>query len=98
MAKAHVLAYEKAEAANQRYLIASSNYSYQQVCDIIRANFPELRNLTPRGKTGAALPPVYALETSKSVEQLGMTWTPLERTIVDTVAQLLELQNMVGGK
>lgn len=92
VAKAHVAAYETPEAANQRYLIASSNYSYQQICDVIREKFPQLRGSTPKGDTGAALPPVYALDTSKATKQLGMTRTPLEKTIFDTVTQLLKLE------
>ncbi|KAL3952727.1 hypothetical protein ACCO45_012670 [Purpureocillium lilacinum] len=52
LAEAHVLALEKPAAAGKRYLIANSAYSYQQVCDIIRENFPQLRELTPEGIAG----------------------------------------------
>lgn len=97
VATAHVLAFEKPEAANQRYLISSSAYNYQQVCDIIREKFPELRAMTPKGKTGEPLPAVYQLDTSKAVNQLGMVFTPLEKTVVDTVNNLLELQKKLGG-
>ncbi|GJN69245.1 methylglyoxal reductase (NADPH-dependent) gre2 [Purpureocillium lilacinum] len=91
VAEAHVRALEESAAAGQRYLIANSAYSYQQVCDIIRENFPQFHNLTPRGTPGARLPPVYKLDTSKAVHQLGMSFRPREETIVDTVESLREL-------
>jgi nucleoside-diphosphate-sugar epimerase len=97
VATAHVLAFEKPEAANQRYLISSSAYNYQMVCDIIREKFPELRELTPKGKTGEPLPDVYMLDTSKATNQLGIVFTPLEKTVEDTVNNLLELQKKLNG-
>ncbi|KIW11772.1 hypothetical protein PV08_09044 [Exophiala spinifera] len=96
VALAHVLAFEKPQAANQRYLICSSAYSYQQICDVIREKFPELRSLTPEGKAGEPLPSVYKLDTSKAVEQLGITFTPLEKTIVGMVNSLLKLQKKLS--
>lgn len=92
VAEAHVLAYEKPEAAGQRYLIANSAYSYQQICDIIREKFPELQDLTPKGDTGAPLPHIYRLDTTKAATQLGIKFRPLQETVVDMVNSLLALQ------
>lgn len=92
VAEAHVLAYEKPEAAGQRYLIANSAYSYQQICDIIRDKFPELSDLTPKGNTGAPLPPAYQLDTSKAVKELGIKFRPLQETVMDMVNSLLKLR------
>lgn len=92
VAEAHVLAYEKPEAAGQRYLIANSAYSYQQICDIIRENFPQLHDLTPKGNTGAPLPPIYKLDTTKAENELGIKFRPLQETIVGMVNSLLQLQ------
>ncbi|KAL7953995.1 hypothetical protein V8C34DRAFT_317660 [Trichoderma compactum] len=80
LAEAHVLAFEKPEAAGQRYLVANSAYSYQQTCDIIWEKFPEQKELTPKGNTGAPLPPAYRLDTTKA------------ETIVDMVNSLLKLR------
>ncbi|OAQ62532.1 cinnamoyl-CoA reductase [Purpureocillium lilacinum] len=91
LAEAHVLALEKPAAAGKRYLIANSAYSYQQVCDIIRENFPQLRELTPAGIAGNPLPPVYKLDTSKAVQDLGVKFRSLEETIVSTVDSLLQV-------
>lgn len=92
VAEAHVLAFEKPQAAGQRYLIANSAYSYQQICDIIREKFPELQDKTPKGDTGAALPPIYKVDTTKAITELGIKFRPLQETVVDMVNSLLALQ------
>ncbi|KAL7941323.1 NAD(P)-binding protein [Trichoderma barbatum] len=92
LADAHVLAYEKPEAAGQRYLIANSAYSYQQICDIIRERFPQQSELTPKGNPGAPLPSSYQLDTTKAVTELGLKFRPLQETIVDMVNSLLKLR------
>ncbi|PNP46482.1 hypothetical protein THARTR1_10804 [Trichoderma harzianum] len=38
LAEAHVQAFEKPAAANQRYMITASAYSYQHICDTTKAN------------------------------------------------------------
>ena len=92
MAETHVLAYESPSAANQRYLTASSAYTYQQICDIIRAKFPELKVKTPEGHPGEPIPPVYSVDTSKVKKDLGAHFRSLEETIVDMVGNLKELE------
>jgi nucleoside-diphosphate-sugar epimerase len=92
VADAHVLAYESSSAANQRFLTASSAYTYQQICDIIRAEFPELRESTPEGEPGAPIPPVYSVDTSKATRELGAKFRPLMETIVDMVKSLRALE------
>ncbi|KAH7031528.1 uncharacterized protein B0I36DRAFT_363207 [Microdochium trichocladiopsis] len=92
LADAHVLAFETPEAAGQRYLTTTGNYSYQQVVDIIRREFPELQATTPEGEAGAPLPPVYRIDNSKAKKELGIKFTPLEKTIVDTVKSLRALK------
>ncbi|GAM40632.1 cinnamoyl-CoA reductase [Talaromyces pinophilus] len=91
VAEAHVLAFEKPAAAGQRYLISTSPYTYQQFCDIIREKFPQLQGSTPNGTPGAPLPPVYTLDTSKAIRELGIRFTPLEDTVIDTVDSLLKI-------
>ncbi|CAG9992129.1 unnamed protein product [Clonostachys byssicola] len=96
LAEAHVQAFEKPEAAGQRYLIANSSYSYQKIVDIIRDKFPELQEKTPKGDAGSQLPPVYQLDTSKAIRELGMVFRPLEETIVDTVTSLIAIQKSIS--
>ncbi|KAI5465031.1 hypothetical protein BGZ63DRAFT_350323 [Mariannaea sp. PMI_226] len=92
VAEAHLLAYEKLEAAGQRYLIATGQYTYQRICDIIREKFPELQQSTPKGDTGAAYPESYQLDTSKATQQLGIKFTPLEETITAAVESISKIQ------
>ncbi|TQW08981.1 cinnamoyl-CoA reductase [Cordyceps javanica] len=83
--EAHLNAFESPAAAGQRYLVASSAFSYQKFCDIVRAEFPKLRGSTPEGVVGEPLPPVYQLDTTKAKKELKMTFRPLEVTVKDTV-------------
>lgn len=97
VAKAHRLAYEIPDNAGQRYSITSGNYSYQMVCDIIRENFPEIKDRVPEGKPGSGLGQVvYKVDNSKAKKELGMTFRSLEETIIDTVKSLLELEKTTG--
>ncbi|KAI9873719.1 MAG: methylglyoxal reductase (NADPH-dependent) gre2 [Pleopsidium flavum] len=97
VAKAHRLAYESSQAANQRFFITSGSYSYQMVCDVIRKNFPELKDRTPAGKQGSGLgAEVYKVSNEKAKKELGLSFRSLEETIVDTVRRLLELERETG--
>ncbi|OJJ45980.1 hypothetical protein ASPZODRAFT_67391 [Penicilliopsis zonata CBS 506.65] len=91
-AHAHLRAFETPEAAGQRYLVSGSSYTYQQICDIIRAKFPALRDSTPEGAPGEPIPSAYKLDTRKVVNELGMKFRPLEETVTDTVMSLLTLK------
>ncbi|KAF4624136.1 hypothetical protein G7Y89_g14037 [Cudoniella acicularis] len=88
----HARAYESLEAAGQRYLCASSGYTYQQVADIIRKDFPEKRDLCPEGTPNAPYPDVYKVDNSKVKKDLGMEFRPLQTTIHDMVAQFIAIE------
>ena len=95
--RAHRLACEKLVAAGQRYLTTSGNYSYQMICDIIRENFPEIKDRVPVGKPGSGLgQEVYKVDNSKAKNELDMTFRSLEETIIDTARNLLELEKATG--
>jgi nucleoside-diphosphate-sugar epimerase len=98
LGEAHVRAYENPAAAGQRYLITSSGYTYQQVCDIIRRDFPELKDRTPEGTPGAPFPDVYKLSNEKAKRDLGMTFRSLETTIHDMVKEFLVVEKEMGTK
>lgn len=96
VAQAHLLAYQTPDAANQRYLIAAAAYSYQLFIDIIRARFPELAATTPKGNANKPLPDVYKLDTSKIKRDFGIKFLPMEKTVVDTVRSLRELERKLA--
>jgi hypothetical protein len=95
VANAHLLTYTTLAAANQRYMVAADSYSYQMFCDIIRANFPDLRTSTPKGEPGKLLPEVYRINNIKSVNDLGLEYRPMEQTVIDTVRSLKALEQML---
>jgi len=95
--EAHARAYESAEAAGQRYFCTGGGYTYQQVCDIIRTDFPEKRISTPEGTPGAPFPDnVYRVDNSKIKKELGMSFRPLQTTIHDQVAEFIALEKQAG--
>lgn len=93
VANAHLLAYETPAAEGQRFLIAAGNWSYQTACDIIRAEFPELKDKVPVGTPGAgAKEEVYRLDNSKARTVLGLKFRPVKETVTDCVRTLLRLE------
>ncbi|KAL1857329.1 hypothetical protein Plec18167_008406 [Paecilomyces lecythidis] len=93
VAEAHLLAYEKPAAAGERFLIAAGNWSYQTACDIIRAEFPELRDRVPVGTPGAGeKEDVYRLDNSKAKTVLGLKFRSTKETVTDSVKTLLRLE------
>ena len=99
VATAHRLAYEKSEAAGQRYFVTGGPYSYQEICDIVRKHFPEIKDKVPEGKPGSGNGGVkhYDLDNSKS-RKLGVEYRSLEQSMIDTTKNLLELEKRTGGK
>jgi nucleoside-diphosphate-sugar epimerase len=93
VAEAHLKAYQKDEAANQRFFVTGGSYSYQIICDILRKTFPELRDRVPEGKPGSGLgADVYKVDNSKAKRVLSLNFRSLEECIVDTVKSLLEVE------
>ena len=94
--EAHARAYETPEAAGQRYFCTAGGYTYQQICDIIRRDFPEKREVVPEGKPGAPYPDVYRLDNSKIKKELAMNFRDLRTTIDDQVKEFIELEKRTG--
>lgn len=92
LGEAHARAYESSAAAGQRYFVTAGQFTYQQVCDIIRKDFPEKRSLVPEGTPGAKFPEVYGVDNSKAKKELGMTFRNLETTIHDQVAEFIAIE------
>ncbi|MCJ1290332.1 methylglyoxal reductase (NADPH-dependent) gre2 [Xylographa carneopallida] len=93
IAFAHVLAAEKAEAANKRFFITAGYFSNKEIAEIVTENFPELKSKMP---TGDALTPgdypeggvPYSYDNSRAKEVLGLKFMSLKESIVDTVKSL----------
>ncbi|KIW04941.1 uncharacterized protein PV09_04106 [Verruconis gallopava] len=99
LALAHRLAYEKPEAANQRFLITNGGFSYQLFVDILHDRLPELRDKLPKkaNPVNEAFPgKVYRLDNSKATNVLGMSWRPVEDTVLDTAKYLQGMEKKHG--
>ncbi|KAL7947658.1 hypothetical protein V8C42DRAFT_352212 [Trichoderma barbatum] len=66
VAIAQKLAYYKPEAAGQRYLTTLGRFSFQQICDILREEFPDLRDRIPVGNPGEPITGVYSVDKIRS--------------------------------
>ncbi|KAF2135281.1 uncharacterized protein K452DRAFT_214353, partial [Aplosporella prunicola CBS 121167] len=91
VAEAHALAYEKEEAAGQRYFVSSDVYNNQAVCDAIRKAYPELNDRVPKGEPGKPVGEFWRVDHSKATRELGLQFRNLEQSIVDTVRSLIDL-------
>lgn len=82
------------EAGNQRFLVCAKQFSFQDICDILRSHFPELSERTPLGKPGtSSLPPgAYLVDNSKVKAVLGMEFRSLAETVVDVARYLLDVE------
>lgn len=92
VATAHLKAYEVPEAGGERFAVTGGKFSYQQVCDILRESYPEIKDKVPEGEAGQKLPPSYTLSNEKATKVLGVHFRNLKECIVDTGKSLIELE------
>jgi nucleoside-diphosphate-sugar epimerase len=94
VAEAHLRAFKSADAANERFFITGGRYTYQQICEVLRASpkIPDsVKSKIPRGDPkDVPGPHVYDVDNSKSIRVLGMKYRALEDTMVDAALNLLE--------
>ncbi|PWY64803.1 flavonol reductase [Aspergillus eucalypticola CBS 122712] len=92
VADAHLRAFQINEAMNERFFITSGNYNYQEVCEILRASFPQIKDKVPHSQIGQTQPAVYKVSNQKAQSVLGMQFRSLESSIKDTAESLLTLK------
>jgi nucleoside-diphosphate-sugar epimerase len=93
VARAHVLAgLELPNAGGHRLFTTAGIASNRELADVVRENFPELRDRLPEASVkGGEMPPadtMYNFDNSETRKILGFEWTPFEKSIVDTVKSL----------
>ncbi|KAI9820201.1 MAG: methylglyoxal reductase (NADPH-dependent) gre2 [Pycnora praestabilis] len=91
LALCHVKAIEDAGAANKRFFITAGYFSNKEIADIIRKNFPDLESKLPTQSTkGGEYPEdgIYKYDNSSVTEVLGIKFSSLEKSVVDTVKSL----------
>jgi nucleoside-diphosphate-sugar epimerase len=89
---AHLLAFENKDAAGERFIIGS-HFDYQSAVDILNDGFPELKGRIPVGDKGATkVEDGYQLDASKAKKVLGVEFTSLRKTLINTVNGLLQAE------
>eukprot|EP00026_Physarum_polycephalum_P011077 Phypoly_transcript_11273.p1 GENE.Phypoly_transcript_11273~~Phypoly_transcript_11273.p1 ORF type:complete len:331 (+),score=53.53 Phypoly_transcript_11273:121-1113(+) len=91
LAQAHLLAYQKPEASNQRFLPTNGNYCWQEVVDYAHEHFPG-QIKAKKGNPGHFPEVVGRADNSKSRTILGLTYRPKEQTFHDTISQFLSFE------
>lgn len=99
VAGAHIAAVMTPEASNNRFVICAGQITSQQISDILRANYPELDERTPIGKPGTSGLPdePYNANSDKAKKILGIEFRPLEDTVKDIGANLLEIEKKASN-
>ncbi|RLV93629.1 putative NADPH-dependent methylglyoxal reductase GRP2 [Spathaspora sp. JA1] len=91
VAHAHIVAFESEESKGKRLLVATDNFTYDTIAYIINKHFPEVQ--IPKGdlsKNEAIYKQmVHKYDNSKTNKIIGSDFISLEKSIVDTVGQLL---------
>jgi nucleoside-diphosphate-sugar epimerase len=91
VAEAHVAAFEKPEAANKRFFTTAGYFSNKEICQIIKKNFPQYKDLPSESTPGGDYPEgeagkgMYGYSNKQSIDILGLKYISLEESIVDSV-------------
>jgi len=96
LALAHVKAVELPDAANKRFFVTAGYFSNEEIADVVRENYPELKDKVPaKGTKGGGYPEdgIYKYDNERSREILGIQYRSLKESIVDTVKSL----QAIGG-
>ncbi len=90
VALAHVRALTTPEAGGNRFYVVGGYFSNKRVADIVRNAHPELSSELPPVNSVDDFPEdVYGFDNSKSKRVLGLEYTSLNRSILDTVDSIL---------
>jgi hypothetical protein len=97
------LAFSKPAASDKRIILVSNFIAPQLVINIIYEHFPELRSRLLKGEPDQILPKGVAStgwDTSRSFEVFGPGWSHinLEKSVIDTVHSILELEKNWGQR
>ncbi|CAK7900707.1 putative NADPH-dependent methylglyoxal reductase Grp2p [[Candida] anglica] len=91
VATAHIIAIEKIEAIGKRIILKNEDYSNQLILDAINKGVPELRGKIAIGTPGTKKP-LNFFNDQKSRQLLGLNYTSLETSVIETVRQFIKYQ------
>merc|ERR1712080_189396 len=92
VAKAHIVAFEKKEAAGQRLFLEEASFTTAEIYNIIEKDFPQLKSELPKLDESKA--PKFedtesVINNEKTRKILGFKFIDLRKTIDDSIAQLV---------
>jgi nucleoside-diphosphate-sugar epimerase len=96
VAEAHVAAFEKDEAANKRFFTLAGYFSNKEMCEIIKKNFPQYKDITTQQTTGGDFPEggkdgIYSYSNARTKDVLGLTYRSFEESVVDAIRSFQEV-------
>ncbi|KAI1862576.1 uncharacterized protein JN550_010101 [Neoarthrinium moseri] len=93
VALSHVRAMTIPEAGDSRFYVVGGHFSNKRLADIIREHFPQIADDLPPADTVDDFPEdVYQFDNTRSRKVLGLKYTDLETSVVDTVRSILDLR------
>lgn len=93
VAKAHLVAFQKKEAAGQRLIASNGRFTYQDLMDIVNEDFPQLKGKVPAGEPGSGKKLYDSfpdIDNSKSKKIFDFQLNNLHNAVHDTAAQVLK--------
>ncbi|KAK9479866.1 hypothetical protein V1514DRAFT_219422 [Lipomyces japonicus] len=94
VAEAHVNAIDNPKTDNQRYFIVAGQFTFQNIANIVRKQFPEIKDKVPKGDPENSEPNnFFNVDNKKSIKDLGIEYISLEKSIVDLTKQLVDWVN-----
>lgn len=92
LAKAHVEALLRPEAANKRYVPAApEGFSYQLAADIMRKEFPWAEETVSK-TADQVIDQSHGLDGKTVTQELGVEYRSFKQTVVDLVSQAVDLK------
>ena len=91
LALAHVRAADSAEAQGKRFFVTAGYFSNEEIADIVRDSFPDLKEKVPaKGVKGGGYPAegIYKYDNARTKKVLGIEFRGLKESIIDTVKSL----------
>lgn len=96
VAKAHLKAFSSEETRGQRLLTSDRFFVAQDILDIYHKNFPKEAAKLPKGTPGSgenAVEGAAKIDNSKTRKLLGFEFISLEKSVVDSISQIFNVQN-----
>ncbi|KAI0020007.1 ketoreductase [Xylariomycetidae sp. FL0641] len=93
VAMAHLRAMSLPHAGGNRFYVVAQHFSNKRIADIIKKSFPQLADRFPADSDDDLPEDVYNFNNRKSQEVLGLKYTSLEKSVVDTVQSILDMNS-----